>query len=60
MPKQMTCNFAGTHLTERISSCANAIQAALVLLIGLAGGVVSGFFGAGGVNKNECRPLGRQ
>ena len=26
----------------------NAIQAALALLIGLAGGVVSGFFGTGG------------
>jgi uncharacterized membrane protein YfcA len=26
----------------------NAIQAALALLIGLAGGVVSGFFGIGG------------
>jgi uncharacterized membrane protein YfcA len=48
MPKQMTYNLAGTHLAERRSSCVNAIQAALALLIGLAGGVVSGFFGIGG------------
>jgi uncharacterized membrane protein YfcA len=44
----MTYNLAGTHLAERRSSCVNAIQAALALLIGLAGGVVSGFFGIGG------------
>jgi uncharacterized membrane protein YfcA len=44
----MTYNLAGTHSAERRSSCVNAIQAALALLIGLAGGVVSGFFGTGG------------